>query len=107
MSTSTVITRSLLASALLAALPACTLDAPVPDLPLAVAPGYEVVYIPKEPRAPSFWDRPEMKLYDEDTYVPPAEGTFEEGQDVDPLFGDPLFGTPSSGEVGGEDDGRP
>ena len=73
-------------------LPACTLDNPEPDLPLAVAPGYEVVYIPKEPRAPALWDRDEEKRFDEDTYVPPPEGLFPEGQAVDPLFGSPLFG---------------
>lgn len=84
-------------------LPSCSLERAELDLPLAVAPGYEVVYLPKEPRAPAFWDREEMKRYDEDTYTPPPEGLFPEGQAVDPLFGSPLFG--GSSEEGGEDDG--
>jgi hypothetical protein len=84
-------------------LSACTIENPVPDLPLAVAPGYEVVYIPKEPRPPAFWDNEEVKRYDEDTYTPPPEGLFPEGQDVDPLFGSPLFGgsdKPTAGDGG-------
>jgi len=97
--------------ALWLSLPACTLENPEPDLPLAVAPGYEVVYIPKEPRAPAFWDRDEVKLYDQDTYVPPPEGLFPEGQAVDPLFGSPLFGggddEPEEGGSGEDGDGTP
>lgn len=96
-----------LAVAIGASLPSCTLELPEPDLPLAVAPGYEVIYLPREPREPNFWDRSEEKLYDEDTYTPPPEGLFPEGQAVDPLFGNPLFGGGASegdGNDGSESD---
>lgn len=86
-------------------LPACTLEGPEPNLPLAVAPGYEVVHIPKEPRTPSFWNREYVKRYDEDTYVPPPEGLFPEGQAVAPLFGNSLFG--GRDDEPQKDDGRP
>lgn len=103
MSTATL--RVFLLAAAGCAATSCTLENPTPDLPLAVAPGFEVVEIPKEPRPPSIWDRPASKWYDEAGYVPPAEGTFEEGQSRDPLFGDPLGGEGGdAGKSGGDGD---
>jgi hypothetical protein len=74
---------------LLASAGACTFENQRPDLPLAVAPGFEVRQVPKPARVPAEWDRPAHKLYDDSTYVPPAEGSFPEGQAAHPFFRDP------------------
>lgn len=73
---------------LLATSASCTLDNPTPDLPLAVAPGYEVIQVPNTPESKPSWERRVNKIYDA-TWVPPAEGSFPEGQAAHPFFRDP------------------
>ena len=76
------------AALLLACSASCTLENPEPELPLAVAPGYEVKQVPKPPSRPATWNRRVNKVYDT-TWEPPAEGSFPEGQSAHPFFRDP------------------
>lgn len=66
----------------------CTLENTPPDLPLATAPGYEVIQVPNTPSQKPTWERRVNKIYDA-TYEPPAEGSFPEGQSAHPFFRDP------------------
>ncbi len=66
----------------------CTMENAAPDLPLAVAPGYEVIQVPNTPSQKPTWERRVNKIYDA-TWVPPEEGSFPEGQAAHPFFRDP------------------
>jgi hypothetical protein len=84
-------------SLLLACSASCTLENPAPELPLAVAPGYEVIQVPNPPSRPATWDRRVNKMYDK-TWEPPADGAFPEGQSAHPFFRDPV---PTKGDGDG------
>jgi hypothetical protein len=76
------------AAALIVATASCSFENVRPDLPLATAPGYEIIQVPNTPQQPATWDRRVNKIYDA-TWVPPAEGSLPEGQAAHPFFRDP------------------